>query len=150
MHAKSLQWCLTLCDPMDWSLPGSSVHGDLPGKNTGVGCHALLQRIFPTQGWNLHLLCLLHWQAGTWPLVPPRKPSPLLLGCQLGFFQFLLQNQFQVHFAYPNSRGYTEQKNLSFTRKPLWFEIVISISWKTFAKHFSAPTLCQSCFMLST
>ena len=32
---------------------------DSPGSNTGVGCHFLLQGIFPTQGWNLHLLCLL-------------------------------------------------------------------------------------------
>ena len=32
---------------MDYSPPGSSVHGDSPGKNTGVGCHALLQGIFP-------------------------------------------------------------------------------------------------------
>ena len=32
--------CLTLCNPMDCSLPGSSAHGDSPGKNTGVGCHA--------------------------------------------------------------------------------------------------------------
>ena len=59
MHAKSLcvlrlatQWCPTLCDPMDCSPPGSSVHGDSPGKNTGVGCHVLLQGIFPAQGWN--------------------------------------------------------------------------------------------------
>ena len=37
-----LQSCLTLCDPMGYSLPGSSVHGDSPGKNTGVGSHALL------------------------------------------------------------------------------------------------------------
>ena len=37
------QSCLTLWDPMDCSLPGSSVHRDSPGKNTGVGCHALLQ-----------------------------------------------------------------------------------------------------------
>ena len=44
--------CLTLCDPMDYSLPGSSVHGDSPGKNTGVSCHALLQGIFPTRGLN--------------------------------------------------------------------------------------------------
>ena len=44
------QLCLTLCDPMDCHLPGSSVHGDSPGKNTGLGCHALLQGIFPTQG----------------------------------------------------------------------------------------------------
>ena len=36
---------------------------DFPGRNTGVGCHFLLQGIFPTQGLNLHLLCLLHWQA---------------------------------------------------------------------------------------
>ena len=47
------QSCPTLCDPMDCDLPGSSVHGDSPGKNTGVGCHALLQGIFPTQGSNL-------------------------------------------------------------------------------------------------
>ena len=46
------QPCLTLCDPMDCSPPGSTVHGDSPGKNTGVGCHALLQGIFPTQGLN--------------------------------------------------------------------------------------------------
>ena len=42
----------TLCDHMDCSLQGSSVHQDSPGKNTGVGCHALLQGIFPTQGSN--------------------------------------------------------------------------------------------------
>ena len=46
------QSCLTLCDPIDCSPPGFSVHGDSPGKNTGVGCHALLQGIFPTQGSN--------------------------------------------------------------------------------------------------
>ena len=44
------QWCLTLCDPTDCNPPGSSVHGDSPGKNIGIGCHALLQGIFPTQG----------------------------------------------------------------------------------------------------
>ena len=43
------QSCLTLCDPMDCSPPGSSVQGNSPGKNTRVGCHALLQGIFPTQ-----------------------------------------------------------------------------------------------------
>ena len=37
---------------MDYSPPGSSVHGDSPSKNTGVGCHALLQGIFSTQGLN--------------------------------------------------------------------------------------------------
>ena len=42
--------CLTLCDPMDCSLPGSSVHEDSLGKNTGVGCHGPFQGIFPIQG----------------------------------------------------------------------------------------------------
>ena len=47
------QSCPTLRHPMDYSPPGSSVHGDSPGKNTGVGCHhALRQGIFPTQGLN--------------------------------------------------------------------------------------------------
>ena len=40
---------------MDCSPPGSSVHGDSLGKNTGVGCHVLLQGIFPTQGSNSDL-----------------------------------------------------------------------------------------------
>ena len=60
-----VQSCPTLCKPMDSSLPSSSVHGDSPGKNTGVGCHALLQGIFPTQGSKPGLLhcrqILYHW-----------------------------------------------------------------------------------------
>ena len=72
MH--SVMWsCPTLGHPMDCSLPSSSVHGIFPGKNTGVGCHFLLQSIFPTQGWNPHLLYLLQWQAGSLPLAPLGK-----------------------------------------------------------------------------
>ena len=47
---------------------------DSPGKNTGVGCYALLQGIFPTQGLNPSIFCLLHWQADSLPLAPPGKP----------------------------------------------------------------------------
>ena len=47
--AKSLQLCPSLCDPMDCSPLGSSVHGDSPGKNIAVGFHVLLQGIFLTQ-----------------------------------------------------------------------------------------------------
>ena len=46
------QLCLTLCNPMNSSPPGSFVCGDSPGNNTGVGCHGLLQWIFPTQESN--------------------------------------------------------------------------------------------------
>ena len=49
------QSCLTLCNPVDCSPPTSSVHGDSPGKNTGVGCLALLLGILPTQGSYLGL-----------------------------------------------------------------------------------------------
>ena len=71
----SLQSCPTLCDPMDYSPPGLSVQWDSPSKNTGVGCHALLQGIFPTQGSNPHILYLLHWKAGSLALGPPGKSS---------------------------------------------------------------------------
>ena len=49
--------------------PWDSLH-----KNTGVGCHSLLQGIFLTQGSNPHFLHLLHQQAGSLPLAPPGKP----------------------------------------------------------------------------
>ena len=47
---------------------------DSPGKNTGEGCHGILQGIFPTQRLNQCLLHLLHWQASSLPLVPSGKP----------------------------------------------------------------------------
>ena len=49
------QSCPTLCNPLDCNPPVSSFHEDSPSKNTRVGCHALLQEIFPTQGSNLML-----------------------------------------------------------------------------------------------
>ena len=55
-RAKSLQPCSTLCDPMDHSPPGSSVHGILQETVTEVGCHALLQGLFPTEGSKVCLL----------------------------------------------------------------------------------------------
>ena len=59
--------CPTLGDPMDCSLPDSSVHGIFPGENIGVGCH-FLQGLFPTQGSNLGPLRLLHRQADSLPM----------------------------------------------------------------------------------
>ena len=47
--------------------PASSSPWDSPGKDTGLGCRALLQGIFPTQGSNPCLLRLLPWQAGSLP-----------------------------------------------------------------------------------
>ena len=70
---------LTLCDPVDRNLPGSSVHGILQARILEwVGLHALLQGIFLIQRSNLHLLCLLHWQLGSLSLEPLGKPLDLV------------------------------------------------------------------------
>ena len=72
--AKLLQSCPTLCHPL-CSPPGPSVHGILQARILeGMGCHALLQWIFLTQGSNPHLLSLLRWQLDSLPLAPPGKP----------------------------------------------------------------------------
>ena len=69
------QLCLTLCNLRTVTLcnrllcPWTS-----PGKNTGVGCHFLLQGILLTQVSNLHPLCLLHWPVDSLFLAPLGKP----------------------------------------------------------------------------
>ena len=62
-------WTVACKTPCPW---------DSPDKLTGVGCHFLLQRIFPIQGSNPNLLHLLHWRVGSLPLVPPGKPVMLI------------------------------------------------------------------------
>ena len=60
MYAKSFQSCPILCDPMDHSLPGSSVHGILQARMLEWVAMSSSRGIFPTQGSKLHLLRLLH------------------------------------------------------------------------------------------
>ena len=67
----SISACLALCDPMDCTR--LLCPWDSPGKNTGMGCHFLLQGIFSTQGSYPHFLCPLHWQVGS---LPSGKPVP--------------------------------------------------------------------------
>ena len=121
------QSCLTLCNAMDCSPPGSSVHGDSPGKNTGMGSHDILQGIFPTQGssragdlpdpgifltqgLNLHLLCYLHWQVGSLPLAPLGKP-----------LHILILPQTLLPFSLP---CYTEQSFMCYTVGVCWLSIL--------------------------
>ena len=70
MHAHLLQSCPTPCNPIDCNLPGSSVYGISQARILEWVAFPpfLLQGIFPTQGSNLHLLQLLHWQADSLPL----------------------------------------------------------------------------------
>ena len=103
-----VQSCPTLCDPIACSLPGSSVHGMLQARITGVGSHSLLWRIFPTQRSNPGLLhcrqILYHWIWSPWFLnspmqsalsfapggrtcvLCPLRPQPVLPSCFLKVF----------------------------------------------------------------
>ena len=98
---------------------------DYPGKNIGVGCHSLLQGIFLTQGSNLHLLGLLHWQEGSLPLAPAvssiwkRKWSKLFPSYHLG-----LQGD-------PTS--------------PSWRRSVLGVHWKDWCWSWNSNTLATSC-----
>ena len=84
------QLCPTVCDPMDCSPPGSSVHRDSPGQNTGIGCHALIQGIFPTQGLKPGLP---HCRQILYHL--SHQGSPRILQC----------------IVYPFSRGTSQPRN---------------------------------------
>ena len=85
------QSCRTLFYPMDYSPPGSSVHGIFPGKTAGVGCHLFLQGIFPTQRLNPCLLPLLHWQADTLPLSHVGSPIHIM---------FYITNIYKAYIIY--------------------------------------------------
>ena len=70
MRAKPLQSCPTLCDPMDYNHPVFSGHGILQAR--------ILERVTkPSSRGNPSHLHLLHWQAGSLLLAPPRKPNVL-------------------------------------------------------------------------
>ena len=94
-----------------------------PGKNTGVGCCTLLQGIFPTQGSNLHLLRLLHWQAVSLALVPPEKPINIYA------MSIILQTLDRIH-----QRSHLV---LSFSLwKAFWILLLLSLSQCITEKSF--------------
>ena len=72
------QSCPTLCDPMDCSPPGSSAQGDSLAKNTGVGCKAILQEIFPTQGSKPGIL---HCRQILYRLSHQGNPNIIIVSC---------------------------------------------------------------------
>ena len=96
------------------SLPDFPVHGDSPGKNTGVGYHALLQGIFLTQGLNpsLRVSCATD---RFFTFEPPGKPVSLLLLLLLSRFsrvQLCATPQMAAHQA-PLSLGFSRQEHWS-------------------------------------
>ena len=127
MHAQS---CPTLCDPMDCSPPGSSVHGNSPGKNTGVGCHAFLQGIFPTQGSNPGLLA---WQADSLPSEPPStyvsRNSKRIHFKRIHYIANTFRPCWKETYGYSNSGGHSE------------LYIGYSLQDKCIILHISTPML---------
>ena len=84
----------TLCHRMYCSPPGSSVHGDSPGKNAGVGCYAFLQGIFPTLGSNPGLP---HCRQILYYLSHQGSPSNIDRSLQISLFPFP-----DPHLLYPS------------------------------------------------
>ena len=74
---SAAQLCLTLCNPVDCSPPGLCPWNS-PSRNTGVGCHALLQGIFPTQGSHLHLLQCVTRSPGEKKVMQMKSTGPSL------------------------------------------------------------------------
>ena len=104
------QSCLTLCNPKDCSPPGSSgggFRGGSPGNRTGVGCHALLQRSFPSQEST--------WNAGDLGSIPLGKPFFMVISnqslCVLSYFSrvWLFASLWAVARQAPLSMGSSRQ-----------------------------------------
>ena len=87
MRAKSLN-CIQLFRTIRTVACQAPLSWGFPGKSTGVGCHFLLQEIFPTQGSNSRLLYLLHWQVDSLSL------------CYLGSLIALSIFSYFTHFPY--------------------------------------------------
>ena len=85
---------------------------NFPGKNTGVGCHFLLQGIFLTQGSNPHLLSPLHWQVNSLPLAPPGKLSLCLSG------------------IFPNKKILSQPIVFSSNNHMPWFPFLTSLQYR--------------------
>ena len=94
VHAKSVQLCPTLCDPIDCSPPGSSVHGISQARILGVGSHFLLQGIFLIQGSNLSLL---HSGQSLYHLSHQGSPFFVMLEC---FSSTSFLNSVSSYFVY--------------------------------------------------
>ena len=94
-NIKKMRWdacvqsCSTLCEPMDCSLPGSSVHWILQASILEWVAMPSSKGIFLTQGSNTYLLCLLHWQVGSLPQAPPWKPRPPLHPWRKQFWEWV-------------------------------------------------------------
>ena len=127
---------------------------DSPGKNSEVCYHTLLQGFFPTQGSNLHLLHLLHWQVGSLPLAPPGKSnfilrlssSELVLNLKLFYpqnTQVLLTIFLYIRFVGTN----LITSKMCFDTQIAWIQVSINgllLLLLLLLSHFSRVRLCAA------
>ena len=114
-----------------WTVPHQALLSiEFPGKNTGLGCHFLLQRVFLTQGLNPHLLCLLHWQANSLPTAPTGKSRCISEG--LSEFAKYVHKTCLILFKI---QGHTVSTESQFLTPKFQFSLYLTFS-KSFPMRF--------------
>ena len=135
----------TLCDPRDCSPPGSSSHGDSPGKNIGVGCHALFQGIFPTQGLlesssSSQGINLKRWIVSVRKMRQPLSflGVPIYFKFKIIFYTFTKALEVW-HFQFPLTQIYYLHESLLLFKQSSCFSDSLGIS---FAIYYLLPLMC--------
>ena len=125
------QSCLTLCDPLDCSLPGFPCPWDFPGKSTGVGCRFLLQGIFLTEGSDpgLHIVdrCFTVW-ATSWTI--KKVEHWRIDSFKLWFWRRFLR---------------ILEKTARKTSQSILRKSILNIQWKDWCWRWSSNTLATWC-----
>ena len=115
IYGVCAQLCLILCDSMDCRPPGSSVHGIFQARILGWVAIFLLQRIFPTQGWNPPHL---HWQTDSLALGPWEAKRALRVHTHTNTHTIKLVNQSIAPFFFPSLfKGFYYKKPLCLKGK---------------------------------
>ena len=139
------QSCLTLCNHMDCRPPGSFVNEDSPGKNTGVGYHALLQGTFPTQGFNpgtagrfLTIWATTEAPAEKWK--PPKCPSTekwmkkMWYIYVMEYYSAIKKNEIMLHAAtgMDQERVILSEVNQTRRRRNIWHSLYMESKKKRY------------------
>ena len=132
--AKSLHSCLTL-RPHGLKPARLLCPWDSPGKNAGVGCHALLQGIFPAQESNPCLLPLPHWLAGSLQLALPEKPQNHLWYQLKNFWYLLPKSKVIITFLHSHKKGFGQWK--------VWLLSILMISGESIVEMRRKASLCS-------
>ena len=135
MHAKLFQSCPTLCNPVDYSPPGSFVYGDSSAKIPELVTMPSPRKSSRPRDQTPCLLCLLHWQSGSLPLAPPGKPYLLYNITQ--FFE-VFRDIWQTSHSDLLPLFFNDLSNYSSIRSS--FSCAGSRPWKLFAIIFVAQS----------